>query len=115
MGKSRIRIARENHQFSAHRSPRFSDTSRTWFGSTAGVGGRTFEPAYLVRCALLRKPTKGLNCNGIQGGLSTECRLTQLIERISRAARNRLKQQRHSTMCQRQTASEPGEQPIHQG
>lgn len=43
-----------------------------WFVSTAGVGGRNLEPAYLVRCALLRKPTKGSNCNGFYAGLSTE-------------------------------------------
>ena len=39
--------------------------------SKAGVGGHTLEPACLSHRALLRKPTKGLNCNGIRARLST--------------------------------------------
>lgn len=42
-----------------------------WFVSTAGVGRRHFKPATPVRCTLLRKPTKEMNCNGRYGGLST--------------------------------------------
>jgi hypothetical protein len=40
-------------------------------------GGRRWaisRPAYLIHCALLRKPTKGLNCNGMHGELSTDPR-----------------------------------------
>src|SRR5262249_43260823 len=86
VGEGQIRVARENHQFSAHRSPRSSDTST---GSPELVRGSsrrrasvgvTLEPAYLVRCTLLRKPTKGLNCNGIWGSLSTNCPIRQLIQ-----------------------------------
>src|SRR5262249_44653756 len=79
MSEGEIRVARENHQFSAHRSldsfpvPGTEVLTRTWFVSTAGVGGRRLEPATLICCALLRKPTKRLNCNGNQGSLSTEC------------------------------------------
>ena len=45
---------------------------RMWFVSTAGVGGRSYYPPTSVRCALLRKPTKGSDCNGMHGGLSTK-------------------------------------------
>jgi hypothetical protein len=51
MREGEIRIARENHQFSAHRSldqfpvPGTGSGARTWFVSTAGVGGRSLEPA----------------------------------------------------------------------
>ena len=38
-------------------------------------GGRQWaisRPVYLIHCALLRKPTKGSNCNGTHGELSTD-------------------------------------------
>lgn len=47
---------------------------RLWFVSTAGVGGRNSNPPTYIHCALLRKPTKGANSNGMHGDLSTESR-----------------------------------------
>jgi len=52
---------------------------RIGFVSTAGVGGRTRDPPTSIRYTLLRKPTKGANCNGIYRELSTDPRLTVVV------------------------------------
>ena len=80
MSEGRIRVARENHQFSAHRSLELYLCLIVNGAGPAIVRGPSrrrasvglFKPAYLVRYALLRKPTKGANCNGLPGRLSTK-------------------------------------------
>jgi len=57
-------------------SPLIDSSEGTWmrlrhvlisyrFVSTAGVGGRNRDPPTYIRCALLRKPAKGLDSNGM--------------------------------------------------
>jgi hypothetical protein len=52
---------------------------RIGFVSTAGVGGRVRNPPTSIRYTLLRKPTKGANCNGMCRELSTEPRLSVVV------------------------------------
>ncbi len=47
-----------------------------WFVSTASLGGRLIMTRLpTIHCALLRKPPKGPNCNGMHGELSTKSQL----------------------------------------
>ena len=80
---------------------------RIWFVSTAGVGGRTRDPPTYIHCALLRKPTKGSNCNGTRGELSTEPRLIAVVRIASRAGLNRWERQIPSSTSHSQTGPEP--------
>jgi len=49
---------------------------RIGFVSTAGVGGHTRDRRPNIPCALLRKPAKGPDFNGMYSDLSTEPRLS---------------------------------------
>ncbi|HET9866706.1 MAG TPA: hypothetical protein VFQ06_05400, partial [Nitrospira sp.] len=54
MGECQVCVARENHQFSAHRSPEHFSLSKMEIlsyvvVSTAGIGGRILEPTTLMR------------------------------------------------------------------
>lgn len=56
---------------------------RIGFVSTAGVGGPNRDPPTSIRYALLRKPAKGPDFNGMYGELSTEPWLIVVVHTAS--------------------------------